>query len=106
MVSGKAWGEARPSPLVEEEQQEGTALEEKVHRIVLGAEIGARFAYRAGGTFKRSVTSWWDVQMSNIIRALQSLGNAGWKLEVFSLLIFVLLLSLGFTGGHCLTWPG
>lgn len=95
VVSGKAWGEASPSPLVEKEQQEGTDLEEKVHCIVLGAEIGARFAYWAGGTFRRCVASWWDMPMSNIIGALQSLGNAGWmlKMEVFSLLAFVLLLS-------------
>lgn len=106
MVSGKAQGEASPPPFVEEEQQEGRALEEKVHCIALGGETGACFAYCAGGMFRRCVTSWWDVPRNNIIRVLRSLENAGWMLEVFSLLTFVLLLSLSLSGGHCLTWPG
>lgn len=39
---------------------------------------------------------------------LMNLGNVGWRLnlEVFSLFIFVLLLSLSLPGGHCLTWLG
>lgn len=70
---GKAWGDARASLLVEEEQQEGTSLEEKGHHTGLGAQIGTHFVLEE--RLEACVASRWDMPM--IIRALHCLGDAG-----------------------------